>query len=219
MDEQKQIFERLVFGPFPANLAKILYGRRVCPGDQIYVTAGYKVQEPNLTRPDDSRRKFEHDAIMILVQCGERPGKGKTRKKIVNKDIASIEIKTTEGDIYKSEVDQYLGATRLFFYAAPYGLLLPLFDRLMIHPRKEVIGVIDSDAGQVVVLPQFQVYQKDRRDRLLARCYTSEHRFPFCSGDADPYAVHRVAESFFEKPDFVNLCGLRVNSDYLDTLR
>lgn len=219
MDEQKIIFERLVFGPFPSNLAKILYGRRVYPGDQLYVTAGYKVPEPNLTRPDDSRRKFEHDAIMTLVHCGERPCKGKTRKKIVNKDIAAVEIKTTEGDIYKSDVDQYLGATRLFFYAAPSGLLLPLFNRLVMHPRKEVIGLVDSDAGQVVVLPQFQVFQKDRRDRLLARCYTSEHRFPFCSGDADPYAIQRVAESFAEKPYFVSLCGLRVNTDYLDSLR
>lgn len=219
MDEQKIIFERLIFGPFPSNLAKILYGRRVQTGDQLYVTAGYKVQEPNLTRPEDSRRKFEHDVIMTLAQCGERPCKGKIRKKIVNKDISSFEIKTTEGDIYKSDVDQYLGATRLFFYASPSGLLLPLFNRLLIHPRKEVIGLVDSDAGQVVVLPRFQVFQKDRRDRLLARCYTSEHRFPFCSGDADPYAIHRVTESSAEKPDFVNLCGVRVNTDYLEILR
>lgn len=219
MDSQKQIFEQLVFGPFPSNLAKILYGSCMRPSDQLYVTAGYKVQEPNYTRPDDHRGKFEHDVIMTLVQCGERTSKGRTRKKIVNKDISAIEIKTTDGDIIKSDVEQYLDATRLFFYAAPSALLPPLFDRLVVHPRKEVIGIIDSDAGQVVVLPQFQVFQRDRRDRLIAQCYTSEHRFPFCSGDSDPYGVHRVAESVTEKPDFVNICGLRVNSDYLEILR
>ena len=38
----------------------------------------------------------------------------------------------------------------------------------------------EPDSGEVVVLPQLQAFQKDRCDRLLARCYTSLHRYPFC---------------------------------------
>lgn len=219
MDYQKKIYEQLVFGPFPSNLAQILYKPNLLPGDVLYVTAGYKVQEPNLSRPDDARHKFEHDVIMTLVQCGERTNEGRTRRKIVNKDIISIEIKTTADNIFNSTIDQYLGATRLFSYACPTVLLPPLIYHLRSLPQKEIVGVIDSDTGQIVVLPQFQCYHKDRCDRLLARCYTSEHRFPFCNGDTEPYRIHRIMENDAPVPEWISKNGLRVNSTYLNLFR
>lgn len=219
MDEQKIIFERLVFGPFPANLATILFLPKKMKGDVFYASANYKAQEPNHTRPDDRRKHFEHDIIMTVVHCGERINKGKPRRKIVNKYIVSIEIKTRVDDIWNSSIDKYLGATRLFFIAAPGSLLRHVILKYRQHPRKEVIGLIDADSGQVVVLPQFQDFQKDRCDRLLARCYTSEHRYPFCCEDVEPYSIRRIAENDNPTPEWVDCGGLRVNAAYVDYFR
>ena len=156
---------------------------------------------------------------MVLAHCGERVDKGKPRRKIVNKYVISVEIKTTVDDIWKSSIDKYLGATRLFFIAAPKSLLRHLVQRYRSHPRKEVIGIINADSGQVVVLPKYQDFQKDRCDRLLARCYTSEHRFPFCCGDVEPYGIHRIMETDAPAPTWVDRDGLRVNEAYLDLFR
>ena len=71
MDKQKQIFEKLGFGPFLANLSAILFLPRKEKGDVFYASANYKVQEPNYTRPDDHRNHFEHDVIMTVVHCGD----------------------------------------------------------------------------------------------------------------------------------------------------
>lgn len=219
MDKQKKIFERLSYGPFLANLAAILFSPRKEKGDVFYGSANYKVQEPNRTRPDDHLDHFEHDVIMVLAHCGERTFEGRTRRKIVNKVVVSVEIKTSFDDIWKSSIDKYLGATRLFFIAAPRRLLRTVLDRYRGHPRKEVIGIIDSDSGEVVVLPQVQDFQKDRCDRLLARCYTSEHRYPFCCWDRDLYGIHRVMENETPGPQWVDRNGLRVNTNYLDLFR
>ena len=219
MDKQKKIYERLRSGPFLANLATILFSPRKEKDDVFYASANYKVQEPNYTRPEDHRNHFEHDVIMVLAHCGERIDKGKPRRKIVNKYVVSVEIKTTFDDIWKSSIDQYLGATRLFFIATPKHLLPSLIGRYRAHPRKEIIGIIDSDAGEVVVLPQVQDFQKDRSDRLLARCYTSEHRFPFCCGDVEPYGIHRIMETDAPAPVWVDLDGLRVNTAYMNLFR
>ena len=199
MDRQKQIFEKLGFGPFLANLTTILFLPRKEKGDVFYASANYKVQEPNYTRPDDHRNYFEHDVIMTVVHCGERIDKGRTRRKIVSKFVVSIEIKTSVDDIWKS-------------------LLRQLVQRYRSHPRKEVIGLVDADTGQVVVLPQYQDFQKDRCDRLLARCYTSEHRYPFCCGDVEPYGIHRVMENDSPAPEWTDCGGLRVNTAYLNLL-
>lgn len=219
MDKQKKIFEKLRFGAFLANLAAILFSPRKEKGDVYYASTNYKVQEPNFTRPDDHLDHFEHDMIVVLAHCGERTYEGKTRRKIVNKYVASVEIKTSFEDIWKSSIDKYLGATRLFFVAAPKRLLPSVIGRYRAHPRKEVIGIIDSDAGEVIVLPQVQDFQKDRCDRLLARCYTSEHRYSFCCTDVEPYAIHRVMETDAPAPAWVDYDGLRVNPAYLDLFR
>ena len=200
MDRQKQYFEKLGFGPFLANLTTILFLPRKEKGDVFYASANYKVQEPNYTRPDDHRNYFEHDVIMTVVHCGERIDKGRTRRKIVSKFVVSIEIKTSVDDIWKSSIDKYLGATRLFFIAAPKHLLRQLVQ-------------------QVVVLPQYQDFQKDRCDRLLARCYTSEHRYPFCCGDVEPYGIHRIMENAAPVPKWVDRDGIRVNAAYMDLFR
>lgn len=215
MDKQKKIFEKLIFGHFPANLAAILFSRKE-KGDVLYASANYKVQEPNYTRPDDDLDWFEHDVIMVVVNCGERTYKGKTRRKVVNKYFISIEIKTSYNDIWESSIDKYLGATRLFFIAAPRRLLLDTIMKYRGHPKKELIGMIDADSGEVVVLPQYQDFQKDRCDRLLAHCYTSEHRYPFCCGDVEPYGVHRIMENDASAPEWVDHDGIRVNTAYLD---
>jgi hypothetical protein len=216
MDKQKKIFERLSCGPFLANLATILFSQRKEKGDVFYASANYKVQEPNHTRPEEHLNHFEHDVIMVLAHCGERTYEGRTRHKIVNKVVVSVEIKTSVDDIWKSSIDKYLGATRLFFIAAPRRLLRAVLDRYRGHPRKEVIGIIDSDSSEVVVLPQVQDFQKDRCDRLLARCYTSEHRYPFCCWDRDLYGIHRVMENETPGPQWVDYNGLRVNPVYLN---
>ena len=219
MDRQKKIFENLTYGPFPSNLATILFSSRMEKGDVVNVSGNYRIQEPNYILPDDERDWFEHDIIMMLSLCGERMDRGKLTKKVVNRYFVSVEIKTTERDIYKSTIDKYLGATRLFFLAAPRGLLGAVIGRYRRHPWKEVIGLIDSDAGQVVVLPQVQDFQKDRCDRLLARCYTSTHRYPFCTPDAELYVLHRVILNDSTAPAWVDCDGLRVNADYLHYFR
>lgn len=215
MDRQKTIFENLTYGPFTSNLATILFSSRREKGDVVYVSGNYRIQEPNYMFPDDERDWFEHDIIMMLSLCGERMDKGKLNKKVVNRYFVSVEIKTSERDIFKSTIDQYLGATRLFFLAAPRDLLGAVVNHYRRHPHKEVIGLIDSDAGQVVVLPQGQDFRKDRCDRLLARCYTSTHRYPFCTPDAELYAPHRVVLNDSTAPAWVDCGGLRVNADYL----
>ena len=136
MDRQKQIFEKLGFGPFLANLTTILFLPRKEKGDVFYASANYKVQEPNYTRPDDHRNYFEHDVIMTVVHCGERIDKGRTRRKIVSKFVVSIEIKTSVDDIWKSSIDKYLGATRLFFIAAPKHLLRQLVQSIAPTPGR-----------------------------------------------------------------------------------
>lgn len=219
MDKQKKIFEKLAFGPFLANLAAILFLPRKEEGDVLYASSNYKVQEPNYTHPDVRRSHFEHDVIMTVVQCGERADKGRSRCKIISKYVVSIEIKTSLEDIWKSSIDKYLGATRLFFIAAPKALLPQLIMKYRSHPRKEVIGLIDADAGKIVVLPQYQDYQKDRCDRLLARCYSSEHRYPFCCSDVELYGIHRIRESCASAPDWVDFDGIRVNIAYLHLFR
>ena len=219
MDRQKIIFENLTYGPFPSNLATILFSSRMEKGDVVYVSGNYKIQEPNYILPDDKRDWFEHDIIMMLSVCGERMDRGKLTKKVVNRFFVSVEIKTTERDLFKSTIDQYLGATRLFFLAVPRDLIGAVVGRYRRHPRKEVIGLIDSDAGQVVVLPQVQDFQKDRCDRLLARCYTSTHRYPYCTSDSELYAPHRVVLNGYTAPTWVDFDGLRVNADYLPYFR
>ena len=216
MDKQKEIFEKLCFGPFVSNLTSILFSPWKAKGDICYSSANYKVQEPNLTRPDDHRKRFEHDVIMTLVHCGERLDKGRTRKKIVDRYILSIEIKTSVKDIWETSVDKYLGATRLFFIAAPSRLLPAIIERYDKHPRKDLIGIIDADTGEIVALPRLQNFIKDRSDRLLARCYTSEHRYPFCSEDVEPYEIHRVIEIGNPAPEWIDYTGLRVNKNYLN---
>ena len=57
MDRQKQIFEKLGFGPFLANLTTILFLPRKEKGDVFYASANYKVQEPNYTRPENASTK------------------------------------------------------------------------------------------------------------------------------------------------------------------
>ena len=141
MDKQKQIFEKLGFGPFLANRATILFLPRKEKDDVFYASANYKVQEPNFTRPDDHRTHFEHDVIMTVVHCGERTDKGRVRHKIVNRCVVSIEIKTSTDDIWRSSIDKYLGATRLFFIAAPKTLLHQVILRYRSHPRKDGNGL------------------------------------------------------------------------------
>lgn len=216
MDRQKKIFEKLSFGSFPANLANILFTPRKKEGDVFYVSANYKVKEPNYTLPDEHLDSFEHDVIMVLAHCGERPDKGKLRSKIVNRFFISIEIKTSFDDIWDSTIDKYLGATRLFFIAAPKNLLHPIIQKYRRHPQKEIIGLIDADSGEVVVLPKPQAFQKDRCDRLLARCYTSVHRYPSCCSDAELYGNHRVMENDSPAPEWLERDRIIVNAAYLD---
>ena len=219
MDKQKLIFEKLNFGPFLSNLASILFFPGKEKGDVFYASANYKTQEPNYTRPDDSRNHFEHDVIMTVVHCGERVYNGKPHRKIVNRFVLSIEIKTSTDDIWRSSIDAYLGATRLFFIAAPKALLRQIVLKYRSHPRKEVIGIIDADSGQVVILPQYQEFQKDRCDRLLARCYTSVHGYPFCTGDVEPYCIRRIMEDETSIPKWIDHDGLRINADYRGLFR
>lgn len=218
MDKQKKIFERLCHGPLLANLATILFSPRKEKGDVFYASGNYKVQEPNHT-PDYNLDHFEHDVILVMVHCGERTYEGRTRRKIVNKFIVSIEIKTSLRDIINSSIDKYLGATRLFFIAAPKHLLPAIIEKYRKHPRKEIIGLIDADSGEVVVLPQLQEFQKERCDRLLARCYTSEHRYPFCSWDTDLYGIHRVMENETSDPEWIEFNGIRINAGYLSLFK
>ena len=208
MDAQNNILKELMFGHFPGNLARILYpGRK--PEDITYVEAAYKVKEPNLILPNDKRGNFEHDVILLFHHVI------KNGTKDLFRDVVSIEIKTTTGDLLKSEVKQYLGATRLFFIAASWDLLPAIICKLHWDPMKQVIGVVDSDTGQIVVLPQFQNNRKDRRDHLLAQCYLSKHRLP-AFNDQELFSIHRVRYPRGEEPAWVCKDGLRLNPDYLD---
>lgn len=208
MDVQKDILKELIFGHFPGSLARILYPRRK-PEDITYVEAAYKVKEPNLILPNDKRGSFEHDVILLFQHVI------KNGTKVLFKDVVSIEIKTTTGDLLKSEVRQYLGATRLFFIAAS-GVLLPaIISKLHWDPMKQVIGVVDSDTGQIVVLPQFQNNRKDRRDHLLAQCYLSEHRLP-AFNDQELFSIHRVRYPREEEPAWVCKDGLWLNPAYME---
>lgn len=208
MDAQKVILNKLMSGHFPGNMARVLYpGRK--PDDITYVEAAYKVKEPNLSLPNDKRGSFEHDAILLFSHVT------KNGTKVQFRDIVSIEIKTTTGDLLKSEVKQYLGATRLFFLAAPGNLLPAICCKIHKSPMSQLIGLIDGDTGQIVILPQFQNYRKDRRAHLLSQCYISEHRLP-AFNNQELFSVHRVCYPREAEPNWVFKGGLRLNPDYLD---
>lgn len=213
MDYQKIIFDKMVFGPLASNLSGILYPFRN-PEDIFYAEYAYKVQEPNLIFPERRETRFEHDAILKLERYGERSG----RKKILQKDILSIEIKSTVGDTIDSDVEKYLGATRLFFIAAPATILPAVICRYHDNRKKPFIGMIDTDAGQVVVLPEFQDYQKDRQNQLLARCYSSVHRLP-THNNTEPFSLIRVPEIPDRIITWTDFDGARINDDYLDLFR
>lgn len=208
-DTQRPIFEQLVYGPLAANLTEVLYPDRKAQ-DIIYSEYAYKVKEPI---PDKENKTIEHDSIVLMLHYG---AKKNGKENILDKDVISIEIKSTDRDIQNSSVMKYLGATRLFFIAAPAHLLPSLIHRYFVASRQSshIIGVIDSDTGRIVVLPQFQNYDKERRDRLLAHCYTSVHRIPQYN-DTEPFAMHRVSCLPGEPVNWIVVDGVIVNREYL----
>lgn len=208
-DTQRPVFEQLVFGPLAANLTEILYPDRRAQ-DTIYSEFAYKVREP-LT--EKGGKKIEHDAVILMRRYGPKKN---GKDDVLKKDVIAFEIKTTAGDVADSSVEKYLGATRLFFIAAPAALLPVIIDKYYVKSRKNshVIGLIDSDTGQVVVRPQFQIRNDDRQDRLLAHCYSSVHRIPKYT-DSEPFSVHQVSGLPGEKVTWVDIVGLKVNRKYL----
>lgn len=205
MDKQKEIFDKLVFGPFPGNIASILYDNKY--GDSvIYREGGYRIAEPI-----ENGRKIEHDMILLLTKASLHT------KKVRQRDSISIEIKTSSWDIMESDVKKYLGATRLFFIAAPKKLLPDVIAKYSNHSNKNEIGMIDSDSGEIVVLPRFQNYSKTRLNTVLSHCYTSGHRIP-CLYDTEPYTMARVMVSNYS-PGFKLIDGLMVNSKYLSLFK
>lgn len=215
MDTQRPIYEQLVFGPLPLNLALTIFPRRR-PEDVFYAVGGYRVKEPNYNLPNAPERYHEHDVIMTMTHFGQIPS---GEKKIFGNVTVSIEIKTTFRDLAESSVDKYLGATPFFFVAVPEILLPAAICRYHDHRLRHQIGLIDSDAGQIVVLPQMQSYQQERQDRLIARRSTSIHQIPQYN-DTEPFQLHRVpvlpSASAVTVTDFD---GLFVNEDYLDLFR
>ena len=217
MDTQKPVFEQLVFGPFAANLADVLYPRRKS-GDIVYSEAAYKVKEP-VPQPQRSPSYYEHDAVFLLELFGtkKRKGGGETRD-VLKKDVVSVEIKTTAGDIYESPADKYTGATSQFYIAAPRNLLHHVLCAYRSHEKRYQIGVVDSDTGRIVVLPLFQRYDRDRRDRILAHCHTSVHRIPEYN-NPEPFLKRRVPAPDGGKEKFVYFNGMRVNEEYVGLFR
>lgn len=209
MDQQKEIFNSLVFGLFPSYLADILYPRRSA-NDIIYREAAYKILE----RQEKGTPSVEHDAVFLFYRVSKRSRVWK----VMERDAVSIEIKTTKGDIWGSDVTKYLNATRLFFIAAPLKLLPEIIERYHEHSRMDSIGIIDSDSGQIVMMPRYQNYSKSRRDTLLSHCYTSAHRIPFLY-DTEPYQMSRVQTGAVRKPKFEVQGGLLVNVEYLNLFK
>lgn len=209
-DTQRPVFNRLVFGSLAANLAEILYPERR-EEDSIYCEFAYKVQEPP---PGKGDRKIEHDVILLMLHYGI---KKKGEEGIIDKDVISIEIKTTAKDVNKSTVEKYLGATRMFFIAAPAPLLPVIINKYYVASRRSshVIGLIDSDTGEVVVRPQFQIRNALRQDHLLAHCYASVHKVPKYN-DTEPFSIHRVSGLPGKKVTWADVDGLKVNRNYLN---
>ena len=148
-----------------------------------------------------------------LEQVCRRFGYSRVRIKAMAEDYKSGKIDIF-GSMDKKKFDKQFKEVDLLKALLPQVIL-----KYRSHPRKEVIGLIDADSGQVVVLPQYQSFQKDRCDRLLARCYTSEHRYPFCCGDVELYSVRRIPENGAPAPEWVDHDGLRVNAAYLDLFK
>lgn len=214
MDTQRPLFERLVFGPFPLNLAYTLFPRRK-PEDTFYCRAGYKVREPNYNNPDAPEKAHEHDVVLTLTHFGTAPD---GNKKIFGKITASIEIKTTVGDVFDSDVDKYFGATPVFFVLGPPHILTAVICKYHDHERKHLIGMIDSDTGQIVVLPHLQSYHQDRQDRLLSQESTSIHNIPEYN-DTGPFSLRRLTVYPVKPLVLMDFDGIRVSEDYLDLFR
>lgn len=208
-DTQRPVFNQLVFGPLAANLTEIIYPERR-EEDTIYCEFAYKVQEPP---PNKGGKKTEHDVILLMLRYGI---KKKGKEGIIDRDVISIEIKTTAKDVNKSSVEKYLGATRMFFIAAPATLLPVIINKYYVVSRRSshVIGLIDSDTGQIVVRPQFQIRNALRQDHLLAHCYASVHRVPI-NNDTEPFSLHRVSNLPGKIVSWVDVAGLKVNKEYL----
>ena len=208
-DTQRPVFNRLVFGSLAANLAEILYPERR-EDDTIYYEFAYKVQEPP---PGKGDKKVEHDVILLMLRYGI---KKKGEEGIIDRDVISIEIKTTAKDVNKSSVEKYLGATRMFFIAAPSPLLPVIINKYYVASRRNghVIGLIDSDTGKIVVRPQFQIRNVVRQDHLLAHCYASVHKIPKYN-DTEPFSLHRVSCLPGKVVSWVDVAGLKVNREYL----
>lgn len=212
-DTQRPIFNQMVFGRLSANLAEILYTERR-PQDVIFSNYAYKVKEP----PHGMEKKdIEHDVILLMLRYGTKIGKQKVEDGIIDRDVISIEIKTTAGDINSSSVEKYLGATKLFFVAAPVSLFPIIIKKYYVYSRRSshIIGLIDSDTGQIVVRPQFQIRDVTRQDHLLAHCYTSVHRIPMYN-DTEPFSIHLVTNLPGKTVTWIDVDGLKVNQDYLE---
>lgn len=210
MDTQRPIFERMAMGPLAENLSGILYPNRK-PDDLVYAEYAYRVQEPNTFSRNRRESYFEHDVILFLQHYGQRGG----REKTLQKDVISIEIKTTERNTMESEVGRYLGATRMFYIAAP-GPVLPAVIRRYYEDRdRRYIGIIDSDEGEVVARAMFQDYDDNRQSRLLAQCYTSNHRIPQYN-NVEPFLKQRLSKVMPPAVTWRDMDGFKVNERYLD---
>ena len=207
MNKQLEIFRNLMFSALCGHLVNTLYKPK--EGELFFREGSYNVSESfHTTKPGDSDIQF--DGIICLSQYKVVNGKGKVhfRKTI------GIEIKTTPHDVERTSIDKYLGAMPFFFVAAPRELLPCVIFRYKFHPLRKYFGLIDTDSGNIVIMPMEQIFEHNRLYNVLAHCYTSVHRYSVYN-DTEPFQKARMTQ-FPEKIDFVSINGLQVNKEYKD---
>ena len=218
--KEKETFKKLVMGEFPKNLIKNVYP--IDPKQSVYVIAMDQVCEPNREfgkekSASSEKSYFRHDVILSLS-----PGK-KERKNGSGFDYhyrqVSIEIKRDLSDLQRDEkILQYLGAVHYCFLAVPEKMLLESICKIKsFKENKNLVGLINSDTGDIVVMPdsQEEIQVRERQDRLLANMHCNPKWF---DDPEEVYLPHKYYTG--QTPDsFVERDGLILNKKYNNLLK
>ena len=213
-------FKKLVLGELPKNLIRNLYPTN--PKQLVFAIAMDEVCEPNRDLGKEGsvspeKTLFRHDIILSLL-----PGK-KERRHGSGFDYQahhiSIEIKNNRKDLSRdNKILQYLGAVEYCFLAVPEKLLLDGVKKICsFGASKNLVGSINSDNGDIVIMPdpQKEIHVRERQHRLLANMRCN----PKCFDEPDEvYLPHRYETG--QGPDgFAEKDGLFLNEKYNNRLK
>lgn len=211
--DQNEAFKELSTGLFPSVVAEQLFKYHRM-GDPFCYDAMDRVREQNLSQPENNRAYFEHDAVFGIYRW----------RSYADKDIQyehttiSAEIKTSLRDLLEDKkMNQYLGATPLFFLAVPEELLPAAVSKIQEDPAVgQFKGRIFIETGEIVIMPVKQPFvSHERCARLRGQIHASKKRMPWYDRDG-LYQLKPIMDNPYSRPEWEKIDGLLVNTKYRD---